>query len=54
MHRLIAHFQHIAPTWLLLESDWVSTLQATPYLPYCSDIVTIGRVKWFPGLEVQQ
>ena len=48
MHRLIEHFQRIAPTWLLMESDGVSTLQATPHLPYCSDIVTIGRVKWFP------
>src|SRR5215471_5351361 len=25
MHRLIAHFSRIAPTWLLLESDWVQT-----------------------------
>ena len=22
LHRLIAHFQSIAPTWLLLEADW--------------------------------
>ena len=49
MHRLIVHFQNIAPTWLLLDQDWVSTLQAVPYLPHCSDIVTIGRVKWFDG-----
>jgi len=28
MHRLIAHFQRIAPTWLLLDSDWASTRQA--------------------------
>jgi hypothetical protein len=47
MHALIEHFERIAPTWLLMESDWVSTLQAVPYLPHCSDIVTIGRVKWF-------
>ena len=40
MHRLIGHFQRIAPTWLLLETDWVSTLQAVPYLGHCSDIVT--------------
>ena len=46
MHRLIEHFQRIAPTWLLLETDWVSTLQAVPYLGHCSDIVAIGRVKW--------
>jgi hypothetical protein len=49
MHRLIEHFQRIAPTWLLLETDWVSTLQAVPYLSHCSDIVTIGRVKWIEG-----
>jgi hypothetical protein len=49
MHRLIEHFQGIAPTWLLLETDWVSTLQAVPYLGHCSDIVTIGRVKWIEG-----
>ena len=28
MHRLIAHFQRTAPTWLLLESDWASTREA--------------------------
>jgi hypothetical protein len=47
LHRLIEHFQRIAPTWLLLTADWVSTLQAVPYLSRCSDMVTIGRVKWF-------
>ena len=49
MHSLIAHFQRIAPTWLLLETDWASTWQALPFLPSCSDIVTIGRVKWIEG-----
>src|SRR5262245_62115035 len=46
MHRLIVHLQRIAPTWLLLELDWSSTKQAAPFLPACSDIVAIGRVKW--------
>jgi hypothetical protein len=49
MHRLIAHFQRIAPTWLLLESDWAQTKQAAPFMPACSDIVAIGRVKWIEG-----
>jgi hypothetical protein len=49
MHRLIEHFQRIAPTWLLLDSDWASTRQAAPFLPHCSDIVAIGRVKWIEG-----
>jgi hypothetical protein len=49
MHRLIEHFQGILPTWLLLDSDWASTRQATPFLSSCSDIVAIGRVKWIEG-----
>lgn len=49
MHRLITHFQNIAPTWLLLDSDWAQTKQAAPFLPSCSHIVAIGRVKWIEG-----
>jgi hypothetical protein len=49
MHRLIAQFGRIAPTWLLLETDWASTKQAAPFLPSCSDIVAIGRLKWIAG-----
>ena len=49
LHRLITHLQNIAPTWLLLDADWKQTRQAAPYLPHCSDIVAIGRVKWIEG-----
>jgi hypothetical protein len=49
MHALIKHFQRIAPTWLLLESDWASTRQAAPFIASCSDIVAIGRVRWIEG-----
>jgi hypothetical protein len=49
MHTLIGHFCRIAPAWLLIEADWASTWQAAPYLPACSDIVAIGRVKWIAG-----
>jgi hypothetical protein len=49
LHGLITHFQNIAPTWLLLDADWKETRQAAPFLPYCSDIVAIGRVKWIEG-----
>ena len=34
LHRLIEHFQNIAPTWLLLDSDWAQTKQAAPFLPH--------------------
>jgi hypothetical protein len=46
LHAMILHFQEIKPTWLLIDMDWVTNLQAVPYLPRCSDIVVIGRVKW--------
>jgi len=43
LHRLIPHFARIAPTWLLLDSDWAQTKQAVPFLPHCSDLLPIGR-----------
>jgi hypothetical protein len=49
MHRLIVHFQSRGPTWLLLDADWAHTKQAAPFLPHCSDIVAVGRVKWIEG-----
>jgi hypothetical protein len=33
----------------LLDSDWAQTKQAAPFMPSCSDIVAIGRVKWIEG-----
>ena len=49
MHRLIAHFQRIAPTWLLIDYDWSATKQAAPFMPHCSDIVILPRLKWIEG-----
>jgi predicted nucleic acid-binding Zn ribbon protein len=49
MHRLIEHFQRIAPTWLLIDYDWAATKQAAPFLPHCSDIVILPRLKWIEG-----
>jgi len=47
MHRLIEHFQRIAPTWLLIDYDWSATKQAAAYMPHCSDTVILPRLKWF-------
>jgi len=54
LHPMIDHFRHLAPTWLLFDSDWMFTKQAsgltgqpTNYLNYCHAIVSVGRVKWF-------
>jgi hypothetical protein len=49
MHRLIEHFQRIAPAWLLIDYDWSATKQAAEYLAHCSDIVILPRLKWFEG-----
>ena len=49
LHPMILHFQRQAPTWLLFDADWAHTKQAAPYLPQCSHIVSIGRLKWIPG-----
>ena len=49
MHRMIAHFQRIAPTWLLIDYDWSATKQAAEYMAHCSDIVIVPRLKWFEG-----
>jgi hypothetical protein len=52
MHPMIAHFQRSAPmVWLLIDLDWVATLEAVPFLPRCSDVMIIGRVKWFPDSD---
>jgi hypothetical protein len=52
MHELIEHFITLdRPVWLLIDLDWVANLQAGPYLPRCSNVVIIGRVKWIAGTE---
>ena len=48
MHPLIAHFQRIAPTWLLLDMDWADQTGRAVPRP-CTDILPIGRVKWIEG-----
>jgi hypothetical protein len=50
MHALIEHFMDIADfAWLLIDHNWSATLQAVPFIPHCSDIVAIGRVRWIEG-----
>jgi hypothetical protein len=51
LHGIIDHLKWIAPTWLLLDSDWLFTKQAAPYIPDATHIVAVGRVRWIPGSE---
>lgn len=46
LHPMIEHFRKLRPTWLLFDADWMHTKQATPLLPYCHQIVSVGRVSW--------
>lgn len=49
LHEIIVNLSDQAPTWLLLDADWIHTRQAAPYLPRLRKIVAVGRVKWIPG-----
>lgn len=49
LHPIIDHLKWIAPTWLLLDTDWLFTKQAAPFIPDATHVVTIGRLKWIPG-----
>lgn len=47
MHPLIWHLMSLGkPVWLLFDADWCHNRMAVPFLPNCSAIVSIGRVKW--------
>lgn len=49
LHAIIANLSEQRRTWLLIDADWMHTIQAAPYWRICSLIVSIGRVKWFPN-----
>ena len=49
LHPLIVNLSTQAPTWLLIDFDWLATRQACPYLPRLRDIVIIGRCRWIEG-----
>ena len=48
LHETIMTLSAIRPTWLLIDSNWVNTQQAKPYLEHCRKIVALGRIKWIP------
>lgn len=47
LHPMIEHFQRHHPTWLLFDCDWAYNVHAAPYLDHCSDMIAVGRLKWF-------
>jgi hypothetical protein len=50
-HALINHFFTLRPAWLLIDSDWMHTVQSSELIKRCSKIVSVGRVQWIKGSE---
>jgi hypothetical protein len=48
LHPLIVHLSAILPLWSLHNASWASTQQAARIGPICTDVVAVGRLKWFP------
>ncbi|EFO31534.1 conserved hypothetical protein [Roseibium sp. TrichSKD4] len=49
LHRLIARWAFMVPTWLLFDAGWKHTRQARLLMPLCTDIMALPRLRWFPG-----
>jgi hypothetical protein len=52
LHPMIDHFRNLRDTWLLFDADWMHTKQAKPYLQNCSEILSVGRLKWIPDTKM--
>ena len=46
LHKLITHLSDIAPTWLLIDADWMHTKQSIPFMDRLVTIVSVGRISW--------
>lgn len=54
LHPLIVHLSMLHATWLIFDADWGHTQQARPFLEYCHKIVSVGRVRWLEGTNLDQ
>lgn len=52
LHPMICHFMSLKPTWLLFDADWLHTKQSAPFMSSLVEIVSVGRVKWFPDSKM--
>lgn len=46
---ILDHLPTLLPTWLLLPADSMHNKRMSPYMDYCSKVVSIGRLYWFIG-----
>ena len=49
MHAMIERFAFNCPTWLLFDTDWFYTKQASAFKPYLHKIVSAGRLRFLEG-----
>jgi hypothetical protein len=49
LHPIIANLSDQAPTWLLMDADWMHLKSSVPFLDRLRAIVSVGRVQWFAG-----
>jgi hypothetical protein len=52
LHRMIAHFASLAPSWLLIDANWLNTVQAIPFIDRLHAYQPIGRVRWIEGTSM--
>ena len=55
LHPMIEAFRQVdGGCWLVFDANWMHTKQSIPYMPHCSKIITVGRVRWIgekPGKD---
>jgi hypothetical protein len=51
LHAIILNLYWQLPTWLLFDADWMHTQQASPYMPLCRKIISVGRLRWIPDTD---
>ena len=44
---ILDHLPTLLPTWLLLPADLMHNKRMSPYMGYCTDVVSVGRLWWF-------
>jgi len=50
---LLWHFFTLKrPVWLLCPHDWSANCWFAEYVPWCTDIVPVGRLVWIPGTKM--
>jgi hypothetical protein len=49
LHPLIENLASQAPSWLLMNANWLHNKSSGPLMPWLKTIVSVGRVKWLVG-----